>query len=114
MKHNRMSLKKANMISSAQKSATSNPFIVFGFYDILEKVMSEKQFLSSNMESDNGWMNTQFFHQWFEKFCSQVNERPLLIIYNGHLSHVSISLIGKAREEDITILKLPPHVRYSP
>ena len=47
MKRNRMSLKKANIISSARKSATSNPFIVFGFYDTLEIVMSEKQFLSS-------------------------------------------------------------------
>ena len=46
MKCNRMSLKKANMTSSAWKFATSNPFIVFGFYDTLEKVMSERQFLS--------------------------------------------------------------------
>ena len=46
MKCNRMSLKKSNTISSAWKSAASNPFIVFGFYDTLEKVMSEKQFLS--------------------------------------------------------------------
>ena len=60
--------------------------------------------------SDNVWMNMQVFHQWFEKFCSQVTEKLLLIIYNGHLSHISISLIENAREEDITILKLPPHV----
>ena len=45
--------------------------------------------------SDNGWMNTQVFHQWFEKFCSQVTERLLLIIYDEHLSHISISLIEK-------------------
>ena len=44
MKGNRISLKKANMISSAGKSATSNPFIVIGFCDTLEKVMSEKNF----------------------------------------------------------------------
>ena len=60
--------------------------------------------------SDNGWMNTQVFHQWFEKFCSQVTERPLLIIFDGYLSHISILLIEKAREEDITILKLPSRV----
>ena len=46
MKRNRMSLKKANMIPLARKSATSNPFVVFGFYDTLEKVMSEKEFVS--------------------------------------------------------------------
>ena len=50
------------------------------------------------------------FDQWFEKIYSQVTERPLLIIYDGHLSNVSISLIEKARQEDITIFKLPPHV----
>ena len=61
--------------------------------------------------SDNGWINTQVFHQWFEKFWSQVTERPLLIIYDGHLSQVSISLIEKARGEDITVLKLPPHLK---
>ena len=60
--------------------------------------------------SDNGWMNTQAFHQWFEIFCSQVTERRLLIIYDEHLSHMSILLFEKAWEEDITILKLPPHV----
>ena len=49
MKCNRMSLKKANMTSSAWKFATSNPIIVFGFYDTLEKVMSERQFLSSQI-----------------------------------------------------------------
>ena len=43
IKHNRMSLQKANRISSAQKSSTSNLFIVFEFYDTLEKVMLEKQ-----------------------------------------------------------------------
>ena len=187
MKCNRMSLKKSNTISSAWKSAASNQFIVFGFYDTLEKVMSEKQFLSlqiwnldesgfptdpgrckviapkgkvankitsgaghenitvlaacnalvkaidplviftgKNFQSswkrksplpntmygvsDNGWMNTQLFHQWFEKFCSQVTERSLLIIHDGYLSHMLILLIEKAREEDTTILKLPPHV----
>ena len=44
------------------------------------------------------------------KFCSQVTERSLLIIYDGHLSHMSILLIEKAWEEDITILKLSPYV----
>ena len=52
-------------------------------------------------------MNTQVFHQWSETFCSQVTKRLLLIMYDGHMSHI---LIEKAREEDITILKLLPHV----
>ena len=50
------------------------------------------------------------FHQWFEKFCSQVTERPVLITYSGHLSHISMSLIEEDRAEGIIILRLPPHV----
>ena len=50
MERNRLSLKKANMISSARKSATSNPFIIFDFFDQLEKVVSE-----NNLEASQIW-----------------------------------------------------------
>jgi len=38
MKRNHLTLKKAEMISTARMSNTSNPFIIFDFYDTLEKV----------------------------------------------------------------------------
>ena len=60
--------------------------------------------------SDNGWMTTEIFSEWFENFCEQVNERPLLLVLDGHLTHVSIPIIERALNEDITILKFPPHV----
>ena len=56
--------------------------------------------------SPNGWMDTDIFFESFKRFAEQVRERPLLLIYDGHLSHVSIILI----EEAIKLLKLPPHV----
>ena len=36
--------------------------------------------------------------------------RPLLLIFDGHLTHFSLEVIEKARREDITLLKLLPHV----
>ena len=60
--------------------------------------------------SQNGWMDTEIFYQWFVEFTKQVEERPLLLIYDGHLSHISIKLIEKAIHEDISLMKLPPHV----
>ena len=48
--------------------------------------------------------------KWFCNFADQVKDRPLLLIYNGHLSHVSVKLFEKAMNENITLLKLPPHV----
>ena len=44
-------------------------------------------------------------------FVALVTERRLLLIFDGHLTRVSIKVIEKAIElENITIVKLPPHV----
>ena len=40
MKHNKLSFKKANMISAARKSATSNPFIIYDFYNQLDEIVT--------------------------------------------------------------------------
>ena len=40
----------------------------------------------------------------------EVTERPLLLIFDGHLTHISISVLEKAIEENVIIIKLPPHV----
>ena len=37
MKRNKLSHKKAEMISSARKLNTTNPFIIYGFFDQLEE-----------------------------------------------------------------------------
>ena len=35
--------------------------------------------------SQSGWMTTEVFAKWFEKFTALVKERPLLLIFDGHL-----------------------------
>ena len=44
MERNKLSMKKANMISAARISATCNPFIVYDFYDTIEGLMTDKQY----------------------------------------------------------------------
>ncbi|XP_065064643.1 uncharacterized protein LOC135690884 [Rhopilema esculentum] len=186
-KRNNLSLKKAALISSARKSATANPFVVYDFYDQLDeiiksnnlneeqiwncdesgfpsdpghcRVVSEKGkvaykvtcgagrentttlavcnaagkcldpfviFTGKNLQStwrgeralpgtwygvsQNGWMTTELFDGWFKRFTQEIKTRPLLLIFDGHLTHVSISVIEKAIEENIILVKLPPHV----
>ena len=57
-----------------------------------------------------GWMDTEVFAQWFIVFAETVKERPLLLLYDGHMTHVSIPVIRRALAEQIIILKFPPHV----
>ena len=60
--------------------------------------------------SENGWMTTELFAEWFALFTKEVTERPLLLLLDGHLTHVSIPVLELAVKEDITIIKFPPHV----
>ena len=55
-------------------------------------------------------MTSHTFAVWFEKFCDEVKERPLVLLFDGYLTHVSVPVIERAMEENILILKFPPHV----
>ena len=37
------------MISSAHKSATSNPFVIFDFYDVIENIIEDKDLKAENI-----------------------------------------------------------------
>jgi len=54
-------------------------------------------------------MTSEIFLSWFNVFIHHVQERPLLLILDGHKSHISLSLIEKARQNSVTIVKLPSH-----
>lgn len=39
-------------------------------------------------------------------------ERPVLLIYDGHTTHISTKLIRVAQQNQVTIMKLPPHTTH--
>ena len=47
MTRNKLSMKKANMKSSARMCATSDPFIIYNFCDVLEKLVKEVEGFSN-------------------------------------------------------------------
>ena len=173
------------MTSAAHKAATANLFIVYDFYDVINKIIQENNLMEEQLRncdifgfptdhsnvkflaplgrpgwkvtcgagrenvtvlatcnateraldplilfagknfqstwrgkaawpntmygiSENGWMTIQIFYGWFVEFCKLVTKGPALLIYDGHLSHVSLSLIKKTIEENIIIVKFPP------
>lgn len=40
--------------------------------------------------SEKGYMTSRVFKDFFAKFCEQVKQRPLLLILDGHTTHLSI------------------------
>lgn len=189
MRRHKLSLKKAGLMQIARKNVTSDPFVIYEFYSLLERTVNqlgianrpeciwnldESGFPSdpsrwktigpvgcktvrvscgSNREnttvlavccangealdplivfrgknimsnwrgdevlpktyyavSESGWMTTSIFHNWFEKFVDETKHiRPLLLIFDGHLTHMSVLTIELAMKENITLLKLPAH-----
>lgn len=59
-------------------------------------------------------MDSEIYANWFEKvFLPNITaERPVLLILDGHSSHVSLPLIQKAAENTVIRLKLPPHTTH--
>ena len=65
--------------------------------------------------ANKGWMTETVFLQWFQhQFLRSTNsiEGPKLLLYDGHLLHVFIELISCAIDNQVSILKLPPHTTH--
>lgn len=54
-------------------------------------------------------MTVAIFQEWFRKFCDLVTQRPLLLIMDGHVTHLDKGTIEFAIQQNITLLKLPAH-----
>ena len=64
-------------------------------------------------KSENGWINSSLFLEWLKFFVASIPPtRPVLLIQDGHSSHISIEAIEYARTNDIHLLCLPSHTTH--
>ena len=65
--------------------------------------------------SESGWIDTELFLAWMKKIFLKyaVPERPLLLLTDGHKTHVNIDVIDLCRENNITLFCLPPHTTHA-
>lgn len=88
------------------------PLIIFKAKNLWDEWTSEEDYPGTvYAATKNGWMETNVFETYFEKvFLPTVGQkRPILLVYDGHSTHVGINIIEKARAAGITIMKIPPH-----
>ena len=61
----------------------------------------------------NGWINSDVYLEWLKFFSKNIPPvRPVLLIQDGHGSHISIDVIEFARANSIYILCLPAHTTH--
>ncbi|XP_066526699.1 uncharacterized protein [Hoplias malabaricus] len=64
-------------------------------------------------KSPAGHIDRDLFQRWFEHFLRHARkERPLLLIFDGHKSHLAPEVIEAAKREDVVLLCLPPHCSH--
>jgi len=60
-----------------------------------------------------GWINSAVFFKWFKFFVGQIPpKRPVLLLYDGHGSHISTDVIECAHLHHIEIMYLPAHTSH--
>ena len=61
--------------------------------------------------SESGWIDTEQFLAWLKKIFLKlvVVERPVILLTNGHKTHINIDVIDVCRENDITLLPTSSH-----
>ena len=66
------------------------------------------------MTSANGWINQDISMEWFKFFIRSIpSSQPVLLIEDGHASHITIDVIELARKSDIHLLCLPaPYIPH--
>ena len=52
--------------------------------------------------SESGWIDTELFVVWlFHKYA--VSQRPILLLTDGHKSHINIDVIDLGRSNDVIL-----------
>ena len=63
--------------------------------------------------SQSGWITKEIYLEWFKWFVQSIPPaRPMLLIQDGHASHISIELIELARDNGVHLLCLPAHTTH--
>lgn len=94
------------------------PLIVYKGKHVYDEWMAEEKqeydFEISYAASKRGWMETEIFFNYMSKILipGLGPERPVLIIYDGHSTHVDSKVVSLALDNSVTIMKLPAHTSH--
>ena len=54
-------------------------------------------------------MTTTILHDWFQKSVEKVETRPILLVFDGDMTHLSLANVELAKAGNVSLIKLPAH-----
>ncbi|XP_053388230.1 uncharacterized protein LOC128551405 [Mercenaria mercenaria] len=92
------------------------PYLVFPGQRMREELLHGASPGADGTISESGWSNSSIFRHYIEnhflKFAPGHNGQKILLILDGHKSHVSVGLSEWALQYGIIIFILPPHCSH--
>ncbi|KAF2887958.1 hypothetical protein ILUMI_18215 [Ignelater luminosus] len=93
----------------------TNPFVINDYFKLLKKLLSDLQLNDRpsqiwNLDETSLCIDPSKIKVVGAKVLE--NKRPILIIYDGHSTHVNHKVVKLAQENNLTILKLSPHTSH--
>lgn len=116
------SARSSNVTIIAGANAIGNnipPFYVFPGKRWSDDLLKGAPSGSAGRMSDSGWSNTGIFETYVTEHLarhthiSEGKEQPAtLILYDGHKSHISLTLTEWAKKRNVILFVLPPHTSH--
>jgi hypothetical protein len=93
------------------------PFFVFPGKRMIDSLLEGASPGTSGTVSDSGWSNSAIFEKYMKEHLvkylpARDSSSYVLVLYDGHKSHVTIPLIEWAVEQHIILFVLPPHCSH--
>ena len=65
-------------------------------------------------KSNSEWITQEMYLEWFKFFIASIPyARPVLLIKDGHSSHITLEVIELAHANNKHLLCLPPHTSHT-
>ena len=66
-------------------------------------------------KSDSGWIDSELFLSWFNKIFLKysVPDRPLMLLTDGHKSHLTLEVVDLCIKNKVILFCLPPHTTHA-
>ena len=92
------------------------PYFIFQGARMREELLHGALPGTGGTVSESGWSNSEIFELYlkdhFLKYAKGAHDGKILLLYDGHRSHISPRLIEWAVAHDIILFVLPPHTSH--
>ena len=91
------------------------PLLIFPRVHFREHMLKGSPPGTKGAANPSGWMSSEIFETWLDHFIEHsqsTQERPTLLLLDNHATHISISIIDKAKANGVVLLTFPPHTSH--